>query len=1777
MTYGTAPVAVDDSAANVGVPSPTNPTTLPLVGGNDSDADGTIDPATVDLNPTAAGIDTSFTNSDGTYVVDAAGNVTFTPNATLTGNPTPIAYTVNDNDGNTSNEATLTITYGTAPVAVDDSAANLGVPSPTNPTTLATIGTNDSDPDGTINAATVDLDPTTEGVDSSFTNGDGTYVVDAVGNVIFTPNAALIGNPTPITYTVNDNDGNASNEATLTVTYGTAPVAVDDLETNPDIPSPTNPTTLVLVGGNDSDSDGTIDPATVDLDPTTVGIDASFTNGDGTYVVDTAGNVTFTPNTILSASPTPIAYTVNDNDGNTSNEATLTIAYGNEPVAMDDTATNLGVPSPTNPTILPLVGRNDSDPDGTIDQETVDLDPTTAGIDASFTNSDGTYEVDAVGNVTFTPSATLTGNPAPITYTVNDNDGNTSNEATLTVIYGTAPVAVDDSAMNLGVPSSTNPTILPLVGSNDSDPDGTIHPATVDLDPITAGIDASFTNSDGTYAVDAVGNVTFTPNATLIGNPTPIAYTVNDNDGNMSNEATLTVTYGVAPAAVDDSAANLGTPSPDNSTTLPLVGSNDSDFDGTIDPATVDLDPTTPGIDSTFTNVDGTYAVDTAGNVTFTPSATLTGSPASITYTVDDNDGNTSNEASLMIAYGNEPVAMDDMAANLGVPSPANPTTLPLVSSNDSDPDGTIDPATVDLDPTTSGVDATFTNGDGTYVVDATGNVTFTPNATLAGNPTPISYTVNDNDGNISNEALLTVTYGVAPIAVDDLATNPGTPSPTNPTTLISVGGNDSDSDGTIDPATVDLDPTTPVIDSTFNNGDGTYAVDAAGNVIFTPSATLTDSPTPIAYTVNDNDGNTSNEATLSIAYGNEPVAMDDTAANLGTPSPTNPTKLPLIGSNDSDPDGTIDPATVDLDPKTVGIDASFTNSDGTYVVDAAGNVTFTPSATLTGNPTPITYTVNDNDGNTSNEATLTVTYGTAPVAVDDSVANPGVPSPINPTTLPLVGSNDSDPDGSIDTSTVDLDPTTPWVDTTLINADGTYNVDELGNVIFTPNAVLTGNPATITYTVNDNDGNTSNEATLTIAYGTAPVAVDDSETNSGAPSTTNPTTLVLVGDNDSDPDGTIDPSTVDLDPTTPSIDSAFTNGDGTYAVDAMGNVTFTPNATLSASPTVIAYTVNDNDGNTSNEAALTIAYGNEPVAMDDTATNLGVPSPTNPTILTLVGSNDSDPDGTIDPATVDLDPTTLTIDASFTNADGTYTVDVAGNVMFTPSATLTGNPTPIAYTVNDNDGNTSNEASLTVTYGTAPVAVDDLATNPGTPSSTNPTILVLVGGNDSDSDGTIDPATVDLDPTTPSIDSTFTNGDGIYAVDAAGNVTFTPNATLISNPTPIAYTVNDNDGNTSNEATLTIAYGNEPVAMNDTATNLGIPSPTNPTLLQLVGGNDSDLDGTIDPATIDLDPTTSAIETSFTNADGNYVVDAAGNVTFTPSAALTSNPASITYTVNDNDGNTSNEATLTVTYGTAPIAVDDSEANLGVPSPTNPTTLSLVGSNDSDPDGTIDSATVDLDPTTPSFDASFTNGEGTYVVDSAGDVTFTPNAILSGNPTPITYTVNDNDGNTSNEATLTVTYGVAPLAVDDLATNPGAPSPTNPTTLLLVGGNDSDPDGTIDPATVDLDPTTPSIDSTFTNGDGTYAVDATGNVTFTPSATLTGSPASITYTVNDNDGNTSNEASLMIAYGNEPVAMDDTATNLGVPSPTNPTTLPLVSSNDSDPDGTIDPATVDL
>src|SRR5690606_24736261 len=99
-----------------------------------------------------------------------------------------------------------------------------------------------------------------------------------------------------------------------------------------------------------------------------------------------------------------------------------------------------------------------------------------------------------------------------------------------------------------------------------------------------------------------------------------------------------------------------------------------------------------------------------------------------------------------------------------------------------------------------------------------------------------------------------------------------------------------------------------------------------------------------------------------------------------------------------------------------------------------------------------------------------------------------------------------------------------------------------------------------------------------------------------------------------------------------------------------------------------------------------------------------------------------------------------------------------------------------------------------------APVAVNDNV-------STNEDVVVNINviANDTDVDGTIDPASVDIDTSTPEIDRSRTTAQGLFTVNAeTGIVTFTPVANF-NGSAVLTYNVKDDAGLKSNNATITV------------------------------------------------------------------------------------------------------------------------------------------------------------------------------------------------------------------------------------------------------------------------------------------------------------------------------------------------------------------------------------
>lgn len=872
--------------------------------------------------------------------------------------------------------------------------------------------------------------------------------------------------------------------------------------------------------------------------------------------------------------------------------------------------------------------------------------------------------------------------------------------------------------------------------------------------------------------------------------------------------------------------------------------------------------------------------------------------------------------------------------------------------------------------------------------------------------------------------------------------------------------------------------------------------------------------------TVYANDGDGSGNllmATIAVditAVNDAPNAVNDSAS-------TNEDIAVAISvlANDSDIDDSLNLTSVAI--------ASGPAHGSATVNTTTGVVTYTPAANFNGSDS-FTYTVRDQSGAVSNAATVSVTVAAvndAPVAVADSATTPeDTQVTIN------VAANDTD----IDTGDAVVAST---LVITTAPAHGTAVVSN-GQIRYTPALNFNGADS-LAYTIEDSHGAVSNAATVLInvtGVNDLPVAANDSATVQEDGSV-----QITVTANDSDADGTLDLTTVQI------VTAA---SHGSTAVNAVtGVVTYTPAANYYGADS-FRYVVRDNSNGVSNMATVSLtvtAVNDAPIARADTVTA------SEDTALRInVTGNDEDIDGS-------LNLSTLAIVTAASH--GTAVGQTDGTVLYTPSRDYNGADS-FSYRLQDDAGTWSAPALVSVTVQ----AVNDAPTATGLPARVSvdedtATGINLGAGQVSDVDSS-------------HLTLTLTVASGSFAVppSASGVVASRPASTTISlSGTPadltlyldtasrIQYTgaqdgygtnsdqltVSANDGDGSGEvrlATISIditGVNDAPQASDDTGV-----TPEDTPLQITVLSNDSDIDDSLNPASV-------ALVTP--PAHGSASINtASGIITYSPSANFNGSD-SFTYTVHDLSGSVSNAATVTVTVSPvndAPVAVADS-----VSTPEDTAVTIDVAANDTD----VDSG----DAVVPASIVITTAPEHGSASVSNGRILYTPVLNFNG-ADRLAYTIEDSQGAVSAAATVLINVtGVndLPAAVDDSAS-----LREDDSVEIAVTANDSDSDGSLDLTSVHI---------ILVPSHGAATVDAvTGAVTYRPAANYAGAD-SFTYVVRDDSNAVSNIAtvSLTVTPVNDAPLTRPDAVNVREDTPLRIN----VTGNDVDVDGSLNLASLEI
>ena len=354
---------------------------------------------------------------------------------------------------------------------------------------------------------------------------------------------------------------------------------------------------------------------------------------------------------------------------------------------------------------------------------------------------------------------------------------------------------------------------------------------------------------------------------------------------------------------------------------------------------------------------------------------------------------------------GNTPIANDDKESA----SPGDTVTIDVLK-NDTDPDGVpnIDVHSVRLlDAAGKATTILKVPGEGEWNVTFNGHVIFKPEPGFKGNPTPVQYTISDQEGHTSQPAKITLTY--------DPNQQP------NSEGVVTLDG-EAKIGGTLKAVVADNDgvQTSTVKYQWFADGK---AIPGATGATYT--LTAADRGKHISVYANYTDGQGHNEAHTSAATGS---IGDTVAPPLPQPQP-NPTPIPQpnpnpapnplnpspqkpghpgipdpnlkayqpvlyddtvkvkqrggaitinVVENDTDAQRDIDPNTVKLlDKDKNAVTRLVVEKQGVWTVSRGGNVTFTPDKEFKdGDPDPVEYILNDRNGNPSyNRAKITINY----------------------------------------------------------------------------------------------------------------------------------------------------------------------------------------------------------------------------------------------------------------------------------------------------------------------------------------------------------------------------------------------------------------------------------------------------------------------------------------------------------------------------------------------------------------------------------------------------------------------------------------------------------------------------------------------------------------------------------------------------------------------------------------------------------------------------------
>ena len=1247
----------------------------------------------------------------GKFEVDGDGNVTFTPEKQFKGLTPDIRITRTDTNGSTA-----TAIYKATVTAVTPTGTN-----------ITSTGKQGRPKTGRPNFVSGNPDvPLDDDTPATFDDGSKRKVVPNVGifevapdgSVTFTPDKQFVGTPDPVVVKRVDKNGTP-----VTAKY-----------------TPTvEKVTPRATGAQTKGPQGQVQKGKVTFEPGSpqVGFPENstpvFDTGTnvkeiakvGKFEVDGEGNVTFTPVKTFVGKTPEVELSRADINGTVAKAK-----YRATATAVTPTGTGDQTEGPQGQVQKGRVTFKAGDPKVGFPANSTPVFDT--GTNVKEIAKVGKFEVDAEGNVTFTPDKRFVGETPEISISRKDANGIAAKVTYIATVTSVTPTGTNVASTGpQGIPQTGTPTFQ---GGDPQVPiDEAVTPTFED------GSKEKTISGQGTYTIAPDGTVTFTPEKQFVGKPDSITVKRVDKNGTP-----VTATYSpeftkVTPTGTGDKTEGLQGQVQEGHVTF-TPGHDSVPF-----PA-----ETTPLFDNGLTVKEiptvGKFEVDANGKVTFTPDKQFKGITPELTLVRADVNGTPVTVKYQAVVKEVVPTGTNiTSTGEQGRPQTGKPN---FVSGTPGVPLDNDTPATFD-----DGSKRKVVPNVGIFEVAPDGSVTFTPDKQYVGTPDPVVVKRVDKNGTPVTAKYTPTVEKVTPRA---------------------TGAQTEGLQGQVQKGKVTFEAGSPQVgfptDSTpvFDTGTtvkeiakvGKFEVDTEGNVAFTPVKTFV-GKTP--------------EVELSRTDVNGTAAKANYQATVTAVTPTG------TGDKTEGLQGQVQKGHVtftpghELVPFPAGSTPLFGNGKnikevpniGKFKVDADGIVTFTPDKQFKGETPELGIIRVDANGTPVTVKYQAVVKEVTPTGTTVTSTGPqGRPQTGKPN---FVG---GDPDVPLDNDTpATFDDGSKRKEVPNV---GTFEVAPDGSVTFTPDKQFVGTPDPVVVKRVDKNGTpVTAKYTPTVEKVTPTGAAAISTGPQGLPQTGTPT--FTGGDPLVPIDETVEPTFDD------GSKEKTIPGQGTYTITPDGVVTFTPDKQFVGKPDPITVKRVDKNG-----TPVTATYSPEFTKVTPTGTGdktEGLQGQVQEGKVTFTPGHDSVP---FPAGSIPLFDNGSAV-KEVPNV-GKFEVDADGKVTFTPDKQFKGETPELELTRTDINGTPVTVKYQAVVKEVTPTGTTSTSTGPqGRPQTGKPN---FVSGNpdvpmDNDAPATFDDGSKRKE--VPNV--------GIFEVAPDGSITFTPDKQFVGTPDPVVVKRVDKNG----------------------------------------------------------------------------------------------------------------------------------------------------------------------------------------------------------------------------------------------------------------------------------------------------------------------------------------------------------------------------------------------